>query len=307
MRQRRFSILVIPQDNGEVKRLEVTSSHLRVGIVCLSLFLLLVVFLGQQYFSKARDTARLRRLQRENSHLWTQVALLDSNVAEFQTHMSQLVEREKVLRNMADLKEIDTDVRKVGVGGLGVEHLEGPSYALGGQAASPRLVLADLDQLIRQARLEKQSFQEVETAFRENRKRLEHTPTIWPVSGYISREYGLCTDPFTGRRRLHEGIDIVNRIGTPVVATAAGRVVDRGRQDGYGWMVVLDHGYGYRTAYGHLDDIKVKKGEEVQRGQIIATLGNSGRSTGPHLHYEVRVDGRPVDPMKFILPDNVVD
>jgi murein DD-endopeptidase MepM/ murein hydrolase activator NlpD len=307
MRQRRFSILVIPEDNGDVKRLQVTSNQLRIGMLCLSFFFIASLFLGLQYVIKARDTAALVRLRRENSSLWAQVAQLNSSVAEFQSQMSHLVEREKVLRTMADLKEIDTDVRKVGVGGHGIGHLEGSSYTLGGQVASPRFVLANLDHLLRQVRLEKQSFQEVETAFRENRKRLEHTPTIWPVSGYVSRDYGSCIDPFTGRRRLHEGVDIVNRVGTPVVATAAGKVVESGRKGGYGWTVVLDHGYGYRTAYGHLDEIKVNRGERVQRGQVIATLGNSGRSTGPHLHYEVQIDGRPVDPLKFILPDIVVD
>lgn len=307
MNKRRFSILLVPEDNGDIKRLRVTSTQLRSVVVCLSLLLVTTAVLAIQYLGRARDAVALSQLRRENSYLRAQVVALDNSVSEFRVQMGELVEKEKTLRTMADLPEIDPDIRKVGVGGQSFEDFDGPPMLLDDPAVSPSFVLEDLDQLLRQAKLEKQSFQEVEAAFRENRDRLEHTPTIWPVDGYISRGFGPCLDPFTGQRRSHEGIDIVNRVGTPVMATAAGTIVEKGWNGGYGWMVVVDHGYGYRTAYGHLDSIKVKRGVQVKRGQVIATLGNSGRSTGPHLHYEVRVNGQTVNPLKFILPDLVVD
>jgi murein DD-endopeptidase MepM/ murein hydrolase activator NlpD len=208
---------------------------------------------------------------------------------------------------MANLPPIDEDIRKVGVGGHRFEHPEAPSLFLREPSSSPDLSLAGVDRLLRQAKLEKQSYVEIEAALQRSGERLAGTPTIWPTSGHISRGYGTCTDPFTGLRRKHEGLDIVNRVGTPVVATAAGKVSKAGWQGGYGWMVVIDHGFGYQTAYGHLNSIGIKSGARVERGQKIGTLGNSGRSTGPHLHYEVRVNGQPVNPTKYILPDVVVD
>lgn len=307
MRKRRFSILLVPEDNSEVKHLQATSSHVRIALLVLSLSLVATVFLTVQYVSRAEDAAALARLSKENSYLQDQLAVLEDRVSEFQAQMADLVEKERVLRTMTGLPEIAADIRKVGVGGQGFEELYGPSSSLKEPAGSLNLVTADLDQLLRQVKLERKSFQDVEIAFQNNWEKLEHTPTIWPVTGYLSRGLGPCIDPFTGQRRFHEGIDIVNRLGTPVKATAAGTVAERGWRSGYGWVVVVDHGYGHKTTYGHLDSIEVRKGERVKRGQVIATLGNSGRSTGPHLHYEVRVNGQPVDPLKFILSDVVVD
>ena len=307
MKKRRYSILVVPEDNGEVKSYRASSTQGRILILGITLLLATTAFLAIQYAGKAKDTVALARLRRENSHLRAQVTRLDGNILEFQTQMADLMEREKILRTMADLSEIDPDVRKVGVGGQSYEALVDSRLSSETTEILPNNVLADVDQLLRQAKLESQSFQEVQDAFQKNRERLEHTPAIWPTSGYVSRGYGPCDDPFSGRRRPHEGIDIVNRVGTPVVATAAGRIVEKGWKADYGWMVVADHGYGYKTAYAHLDSIKVRKGERVKRGQVIATLGNSGRSTGPHLHYEVRVKARAVNPLKYILPDVVVD
>jgi murein DD-endopeptidase MepM/ murein hydrolase activator NlpD len=307
MKKRQFSLLLVPEDNGQVKQIRISSTHLLIVAVGLCLLLATTAFLATQYVGRVADAVALTHLRQENSYLSNQISLLDSSALEFKTQMADLVEKEKTLRILADLPAIDPDVRKVGVGGQRYEDIAGQSLALRSDVPSLRATLANVEQLLRQAKLEKQSFQEVENVFQESRDRLQHTPTIWPVPGHVSRGFGTCTDPFTGLRRLHEGLDIVNRVGTPVVATAAGKVVERGKQSGYGWMIVLDHGYGFKTAYGHLEKIKVKKGEKVERGQVIATLGNSGRSTGPHLHYEVRVNDRPVNPYQYLLPDIVID
>lgn len=135
----------------------------------------------------------------------------------------------------------------------------------------------------------------------EKQSLLNFTPSIWPVRGWISSRFGYRTSPFTRRRELHKGVDIVNRAGTPVVATADGRVVFTGYNGGYGKLVTIDHGLGKLTKYGHLSRILVENGAQVVRGQKIALLGNTGRSTGPHLHYEVVVDGSSVNPADFLL------
>jgi murein DD-endopeptidase MepM/ murein hydrolase activator NlpD len=307
VRKRRFSILLVPEDNGEMKRLGFTSNHVHIAVLGLCLLLAAAIFLTVQYVGRSNDAAALARLSRENATMRAQMIDLEDKISEFQVQMVDLVNREKTLRTMTGLPEIDPDIRKVGVGGQRFEERYDLSVSGEDPAASLSLLMTDLDQLLRQVKLERKSFQDVENAFHNNRERLEHTPTIWPVQGYFSRGFGYCIDPFTNQRRFHEGIDIVNRVGTPVKATAAGTVVERGWRNGYGWVVVVDHGYGYQSTYGHLDSIKMRRGEKVVRGDIIATLGNSGRSTGPHLHYEVRVNGQAVNPLKFILSEVVVD
>lgn len=129
---------------------------------------------------------------------------------------------------------------------------------------------------------------------------VDSTPTKLPANGWISSGYGKRVSPFGRGIVLHEGIDISLRTGSPVRATASGIVVYSGWQSGYGRLVVIDHGFGYQTKYGHNSVLKVKVGQRVKKGDIVALSGNSGDSTGPHVHYEVVVNGRTVDPIKFI-------
>ena len=129
-------------------------------------------------------------------------------------------------------------------------------------------------------------------------------PAIQPISVkdllFISSYFGIRTDPFTFLARRHEGIDLVAEIGTKVYATGDGIVtLSKSSRKGYGNEVIIDHSFGYSTRYGHLNEIFVMEGQQVKRGQVIATVGNTGRSTGPHLHYEVRINNHPVNPMYY--------
>jgi len=127
-------------------------------------------------------------------------------------------------------------------------------------------------------------------------------PVRKPVTGEVdmSSPFGMRLDPFLGRPAIHTGIDLRGEIGEPVHATAAGRVTIAGREGGYGNMVEISHGNGLATRYGHLSQIDVKLGQTVRIGEIIGKIGSTGRSTGPHLHYETRINGEAVDPQKFL-------
>lgn len=144
---------------------------------------------------------------------------------------------------------------------------------------------------------------ELEDNAQEHATLVASTPYGWPLrdggQGYITSEYGFRKDPVTSQQAFHEGIDVGVWYGTPVVATASGRVVFSGWKNGYGRVVIVDHGYGYQTRYGHNSKLSVKVGEQVKRGTVIAYSGNSGKSTGPHLHYEIRVNGIPKNPRMF--------
>ena len=131
---------------------------------------------------------------------------------------------------------------------------------------------------------------------------LNALPTKKPAEGYFTSGFGVRVSPMgDGAEKMHEGLDVANAIGTPIHAPAQGTVVFAGRKSGYGQIVILDHGYGLETWYGHTSRFLVKPGQLVKRGQSIALIGNSGHSTGSHLHYEVRVHGIPVDPLAYIL------
>jgi murein DD-endopeptidase MepM/ murein hydrolase activator NlpD len=129
---------------------------------------------------------------------------------------------------------------------------------------------------------------------------LANAPSLWPVVGPVTSSFGERQDPFNGEGAFHAGIDISSSFGTPVRATADGTVEMADRASGYGREIVIDHGYGVKTVYGHLSGFAVTEGQEVTRGQVIGYVGTSGRSTGPHLHYEVRIRNTPVNPHKYL-------
>jgi septal ring factor EnvC (AmiA/AmiB activator) len=179
------------------------------------------------------------------------------------------------------------DVHQEGLttgGALLLDELDRHARALGGAAAGR----ADsLDELVHQ--------------LEEKRTKLASMPSIWPARGWLTSRYGYRISPFTGRRQLHAGLDIAAREGTKVIAPARGRVRFVGRRGPLGKAVIIDHGFGVRTLYGHNSEILVKVGDEVARGQQISAVGSTGRSTGPHLHYVVEVNGKSRDPLNYIF------
>jgi len=135
----------------------------------------------------------------------------------------------------------------------------------------------------------------------QKRNFLASTPSIRPVRGWITSKFGYRKSPFTGQREFHSGLDIANKSGTKIIATANGRISYAARKTYIGNLVIIDHGFGKVTKYGHLKKVLVKRGQKVKRGDVIGLVGNTGRSTGPHVHYEVRINGTPVNPLKYIL------
>ncbi len=168
-------------------------------------------------------------------------------------------------------------------------------------AAKLRHLDASVQSLTEQAYIQEQRLEDLLDYFSEQRSQLASTPSVWPVRGWVTSGFGHRQDPFTGEQRAHEGLDISANIGATVAAPADGVVVFAGARGGYGKVTTLDHGYGLMTTYGHLSEIRVREGQRISRGEVIAAVGNTGRSTGPHLHYEVLVNDVPVDPTKFIL------
>jgi murein DD-endopeptidase MepM/ murein hydrolase activator NlpD len=166
----------------------------------------------------------------------------------------------------------------------------------------------DVDLLIARANTLSASFASVSTTLSRNSERMSATPSIMPTTGWLSSEFSRARfHPILHLARPHEGIDLAAPYGTPVVAPAAGRVMRISHQTGYGLVLEVEHGNGIETKYAHLSKVVVQEGQQVTRGQPIAAVGNSGLSTGPHLHYEVHVNGKVVDPLTYVLPGAIPD
>ncbi|MFH1278434.1 MAG: M23 family metallopeptidase [Candidatus Eisenbacteria bacterium] len=301
----RITIVVVPHAGKDVR-----SYRIPVGLIHGALLAVLLGTLATgNALLRTADLARAKgkvvRLSEENGLLAGELDQVKRRLDGLSGEMETLVAFEGRIRTVADLDPIDDDVRQVGVGGpvigqrtdLIAYREESPKEAF----ALDRVVL-DASTLSRQARLLEESFSQVLETLEERKDELARTPSVMPVANcWITTGYGYRSDPFTGRRAMHYGVDLSARRGEPVMATADGKVVFTGRKASLGNTVEIDHGNGLVTRYGHNHRIFVERGQEVVRGQVIAAVGSSGRSTNPHLHYEVRVDRRSVDPLKYII------
>jgi murein DD-endopeptidase MepM/ murein hydrolase activator NlpD len=162
----------------------------------------------------------------------------------------------------------------------------------------------DVEGLISRATNLASGFRDVSDSLEANYSRFANTPSILPTAGWLSSQFTRSRfHPILHENRPHEGIDVTAPTGTPIVAPAAGRVVQAGMERGFGLVVEIDHGNGIRTKFAHCSRIAVRVGQQVTRNQLIAAVGSTGLSTAPHLHYEIHVNGKPVDPLTYVLPD----
>jgi len=226
-----------------------------------------------------------------------------SKIRDMEGQIARLNLFDKKLRIIANIeapREVAHADQILGLGGAGTddEFMASSSTQLDGMVTRMR---SDINRLEQQASVQQSSFTDLQQQLVKKASFLAATPSIWPARGWVTSTYGNRISPFTGRPQKHKGLDIANRVGTSVVAPANGIVVKAGHNGGLGKSVVISHGYGVKTSYGHLSEIFVKPGQRVQRGEEIATMGNTGRSTGPHLHYEVSYNGVSVNPSKYIL------
>jgi murein DD-endopeptidase MepM/ murein hydrolase activator NlpD len=215
--------------------------------------------------------------------------------------MEVIARRDSLIRLLANLDPLSADVQAAGIGGPAPA--EPPQPATGSERKALQL-RTDLNGLIRRANLLASSFDEAADSLEIHNRRLAATPSIMPTQGWLSSAFSMSRmHPLLHTARPHEGIDVSAPMGTPIEAPAAGVVKQTGWVTGYGYTVTLDHGYGITTRFAHTSKILVRVGQRVQRGDRIALVGNTGLSTGPHLHYEVRVNGKPVNPLRYVLPE----
>lgn len=298
MANRKFSLILLSHDLS--KKVEFTFTRARAKALLAGLVASFLLFNGVTGFLASRianETGR-EQLEAENRALREQLAKFDTKIRSVEQRLSTLAETDNMLRLMADLPLLPQDVRNVGVGGT-VEIL--PPGPLVPEAQEINEILNKLD---RELDLQRTSFREIHSKLEQNQALLEHLPTLRPCdTGYFSSGFGVRQDPFTKKTTHHDGLDISAPRGTPVKSSAAGTVIYAGRYYNYGQFIVVDHGGGIQTAYGHLHKILVRKGQKVTKGMVIGQVGSTGRSTAPHLHYEVRVNGVAVNPMDYVFEE----
>jgi murein DD-endopeptidase MepM/ murein hydrolase activator NlpD len=311
MARSKWTLMLIPHENERVRSIQLSSIGVRVA---LSLALFLVVLTGSftvGFFVKQSHEARAERLQRENVLLAAEVEQIREEMQTLSSHIEDLSAKDEKYRTMAGLQPIDRDVRRAGIGGPGTPNLESmPVYQLNREVGEKVFAASyDLDALVRRAGLLRESMDEAITTLHANTERLEATPSIAPSTGHLSSLFSRNRrHPVLRITRPHTGIDIAAPVGTPILAPAKGKVVFSGnRSGGYGLTVEIDHGYGYLTRFAHASRLLVRQGETVERGQVIAEVGATGLVSGPHLHYEVEVNGKAVDPLNFIIADAIPD
>jgi murein DD-endopeptidase MepM/ murein hydrolase activator NlpD len=300
--RKRYSILIVSGPDSGVRQFSLPAFAVPAAILVCAFGLFGGAISLWQWTFQSFETGRTERLEEENVRLSRQLESILHTVDEFEARMAQNAEVEQQLRNLANLEPIPDDIRRLGVGGP-------PPLSELADAASPsshvrtaREALNRLDQLNREAEFRTANFTEVLQSLERTRSELDRIPSITPVrAGRFSSGYGMRVDPFTRQSMLHRGIDFSAWTGTSVVATADGIVTTAGHSGELGLLVEIDHGNGIRTRYGHNSRLSVTVGQRVKRGDTIAEVGSTGRSTSPHCHYEVHVDGDHQNPWRYIL------
>ena len=306
MAKRRWTLVLVPHGAEPSRIVEVSYGVLRVAASATAGFLVLVLLAGYATVSHTTDLSRTARLQQENENLAREIGELNGRLSTLADTLTRISQRDAHIRVLANLEPIDPQVQAAGIGGpAGVTNLG--LAGMTGIARRSAEVRIDLSALIRRANLLASSFKEAADSLAFHSARLAATPSIMPTQGWLSSAFSsMRAHPILHYARPHEGIDVTAPMGSPIEAPAAGIVTDAGWESGYGNTVTIEHGFGIETKFAHASKLLVRTGQRVARGQRIALVGNSGLATGPHLHYEVHVKGRPVDPLKYVLPDGVV-
>ncbi|MEO8030019.1 MAG: M23 family metallopeptidase [Gemmatimonadota bacterium] len=306
MTDRRWRIVVVPPGTGVSRAIELSGRFLRVAGGIGAVLVLAALLLGYATVSHTVDIARATRVERENARLSEELGILHSRVTALSDTVQTLAVHDTRIRLLANLDPNDPSVQLAGIGGpRDVRQLTPLTTILDRRSNDIRV---DLDALIRRANLLASSFREAADSLSVHRDRIMATPSIMPTAGWLSSAFNSSRmHPILHINRPHEGIDVSAPMGSPIEAPADGTVLSAGWVTGYGNTIEIDHGFGIVTRYAHASRLLVQRGDMVKRGQRVALVGNTGLATGPHLHYEVHVNGKPVDPLRYVLPDAIVD
>ncbi|MBI5893325.1 MAG: M23 family metallopeptidase [Deltaproteobacteria bacterium] len=300
MKKRFFNIFIVPEDPSRVKKFKLPLLSRRALFSMLGVCFISISFLGYDYARLKFKSYELNTLRRENIEQKLQIQTFTAKMSDMELQMNKLRQFDRKLRIITNLEPTGGQGQYLGMGGPSPMDETLPTTKTAKEGLVKQMH-SDLDELKTEANKQEKSFNELHEHLLKQTSILASTPTIWPVRGWVTSGFGFRNSPFTGLKSMHEGLDISNAMGTPVIAPGDGIVLKAERDAAMGKMLLINHGYGVITRYGHLSEIFVGIGKRVKRGEKIAAVGNTGKSTGPHLHYQVEENSVPVSPYKYIL------
>ena len=269
-----------------------------VTLIILGSFLLI----GADYVSKVLYDKRLKEFKANYSSVVSNIDKIQSRLKELDQQILDIEEKDKAVRTYAGMPQVDKDIRKLGIGGVRLKKpnvLDNLAPAVSKEISQLHL---DIEKLSRQVNFELVSYEKIYDRVKGDIDRIRHIPSIRPVSGgFLNSSFGYRQDPIDDIRRFHQGQDITVPTGTPIFSPADGVVKRAYYIGGFGNHIKLKHSSGYSTTYAHLSKIFVRHGQKIKRGDIIGETGNTGRSTAPHLHYEVHYRGTPKNPLDYFF------
>jgi murein DD-endopeptidase MepM/ murein hydrolase activator NlpD len=295
MSKKFYTVMIVPHAAAKFRRVKVSRNFLIVAGSFLGLLILGGLMFPHFLLQSSQLRASLERITLENAELRKANEKFDESLGDLRTRLAEFESKATKFAMMVGVEDLGS--QQMGAGGSSFD-LKTLS-----PKASQAIIESEINTLKERSGALQDSFRILDAAFQKQTLLLSSTPSVYPVRGLLGNGYGWRRDPFTGMRDFHQGLDLVAPLGTRIIAPADGIVTRVGPAGGFGLSIFVAHGYGIITRYGHLSNINVRVGQRVKRGDVIGSVGSSGRSTGPHLHYEVLVHQRNVDPVKYILEE----
>lgn len=298
-----YSVIIISDATSTNKEFTISSKLIKKVLISGFLLLFIFGFIIFDYLSISFDKEKMRNLNTDNKKKEKTIGELSSKMEELSISLKKMTDYKERILIASGLKS-PLALKEVGSGGGSITDLntlKSTTDNISINKQSNNNILDKAHKLARNAKKVENTLKYVNNVIDLQKVRLASTPSIWPTKGYLTDGFGWRTHPFTGKRNFHYGQDIATQLGNDIVATADGFVLVVEHQNTLGNLIVIDHGFGFTTRYGHLASFNVKEGDRVKRGQVIGYVGNTGRSTAPHLHYEVRAFGKTQNPLNYII------
>jgi murein DD-endopeptidase MepM/ murein hydrolase activator NlpD len=296
-----YTILLIPEKQSPIRKVRLSGIFLKLLTGAAVAAVLALGYFSYDYVMIRGDSAELAQLKRITTAQKEQINLLAAKIDDFEKKMADIREFDRKIRVMTNIDNGRTIGQFLGVGGPSSAETIVESQIAATERALIDKIHNNMDQLLEEANYQEDSFKELLEFLKKQKSVLASTPSIWPVMGWVTSEFGYRISPFTGQREFHRGIDIATKMSEEVLAPANGKVVKIAYEPDMGNMLQIDHGNGIVTSYGHLAKIAVTRGKTVTRGDVVGAVGTSGRSTGPHLHYGIKLNGVYVNPKKYLF------
>ena len=298
------NIIIQKESEDNVRQWHLNREQYIAMVSAIAILLGAFIFISAEYLGNHLYEKRLHKIKNNYVSITKNLQILKERLNEIDEHVDQIEEKDLAIRSYAGMPEIDKEIRKLGIGGRSIESakiFDNFAPVINKELATLEL---DVEKLSREVNLELNSYSSIYEKVQEDLRRIAMIPSIRPVEeGYLNSTFGYRNDPIDNVKRFHQGQDITVKTGTPIYAPADGIVKRAYYAGGFGNHIKLQHGAGYTTLYAHLSKIKVKHGQKVKRGDIIGLTGNTGRSTAPHLHYEIHHNGKPQNPLDYFFSD----